>query len=109
MTSGVIVAVLEELIEPKLGRLGVIKRNAILESVHARKTGGAHIFSMAPHINLRRIGSERTSIDIDLVITHCSANLIDVVCEVSRGVLGQVMLLSQFLATSARRRRVERT
>src|SRR5690242_19669003 len=107
MTGRVVVAVLEQLVEPKLGRLGVVKRNAILENIHARKISGANVFSMAPHIDLGRVCSERTSIDVDLVVTHRGANLVDVVGEVRRSILAQVPGFLQLLAAGSCRHRIE--
>ena len=48
------------------------------------------MLAMTPHVNLRGIGSERTAIEINLVVAHRGANLIDVIDEVGRRVLAEI-------------------
>jgi hypothetical protein len=92
MTGGVLIAILEQVIEPQLRGFGVIEWHAIRESNHTGEISAPRMFAMTPHVNLRGIGSERTAIEINLVVAHRGANFIDVVDEIGRRVLAQIKL-----------------
>src|SRR6266702_5211617 len=90
VTGGLLIAILEQLIEPQLRGFRVIERHTICESNQTGEISAPRMFAMTPHVNLRGIGSERTAIEIDLVIAHRGANLIDVIDEVGRRVLAKI-------------------
>src|SRR6266404_4158452 len=108
MTGGVYLAVFEQLVEPFLGGASVVERHTVSQRNEAGKISGAHVVSMPPHINLGGVRSERTSVQINLVVTHRRTNLINVVGKVRRRVLTQIIFFLQLVATGARGSGIER-
>ena len=91
MAGLVFLTIFEQLIKPGLHCAGEVKRHAVRESDRAAEVSAPHMFAMTAHVDLRGIRSERAGIDVNLVVAHRAANLIDVVGEVRRRVLAQVV------------------
>ena len=91
VTGLIFLAIFGQLVKSGLRCAGKVKRHTIRESDQAGKISAPHMFSMTTHVDLRGIRSERAGIDVNLVVAHRAANLIDVIGEVRRGVLAQVV------------------
>src|ERR1700746_3766451 len=74
MTGGVPLTVFEQLIEAFLSRTCVVKRHTIRQRDQAREIGGAGVFAMTAHVDLGRIRSKGTGVDVDFIVTHCIAD-----------------------------------
>ena len=71
----------------RLRRAGKVERHTVRESDRAAEISAPHMFAMTTHVDLCSIRSEGASTDVDLVVAHRVADLIDVVGEVRRRIL----------------------
>src|SRR5713226_2985243 len=107
MARGILVALAEQLVERELCRLSVVQRHTIGEGDKAGQIRAAHMLAMTADVHQGCIGSHRASVEVDLVVAHRLADLVEVLDEGRRGVLAQVIAPFQLPAAGAGRRRIE--
>src|SRR5262249_37020271 len=100
-------ALSKKLFERPLHRLGMIERHTVGQGDHAGQVGAPHVVTMTTNVHLSRIGSEGSGEDVDVVVAHGLADLVNVLHKSRSGVLTQVIIPLQLSATVAGGRGVE--